>query len=253
MSFELSLIIPAFIAGLITFFTPCTLPLVPVYLAVVSGVPVKDLQDPGKAHQVHWKIFTNGAWFVLGFSVVLIALGTIAGALGQALSQYRELIVQVGGLFVIFFGLFMLQAVKIPLLDKTARLRTPKIFKQGSSVNAFVIGAVFGFGWTPCIGPILGTILLLASLSATVWQGAFLLFVFSIGLAIPFLIVAALAGSAVKRIRQISKYMHVISMIGGVFLIVLGVLLLIDKMDLLITWGYRLFGFINYESIINYL
>jgi len=177
----------------------------------------------------------------------------LAGAVGQVLLQYRELITQIGGLFVIFFGLFMLQAVKIPFLDKTAQLRTPKIFKQGSGVNAFLVGAVFGFGWTPCIGPILGTILLLASLSGTVWQGTFLLLIFSIGLAIPFLILAALASSATKYIRQISKYMHVISMIGGVFLIVLGVLLLMDRMELLISWGYQLFNFLDYESIINYL
>jgi len=248
-----SLVIPAFIAGLITFLAPCTLPLVPVYLAIISGVSPEQLRDPEKSKHTCLKIFLNGLWFVIGFSAIFVILGTVAGALGQALAQYRELIVQIGGIFVIIFGLFMLQAVKIPILEKTARLRTPKIFKQGSGINAFVVGAIFAFGWTPCIGPILGTILLLASLSSTVLQGTLLLVVFSIGLAIPFLIIAALASSAVHYVRRLLKYMPIISAIGGVFLIVLGVLLLIDKMELLIGWGYQLGNLFHYESLMNYL
>jgi cytochrome c-type biogenesis protein len=248
-----SLVIPALFAGGLTFLAPCTLPLVPVYLAIISGVSVEQLNDPENAKHTCWKILRNGIWFVVGFSVIFILLGTVAGAMGQVLLRYRELIVQIGGIFVIFFGLFMLQAVKIPLFEKTARLRTPKIFKQGSGVNAFVVGAIFAFGWTPCIGPILGTILLLASLSSTVWQGTFLLLVFSIGLAIPFLIIAALASSAVHYVRRLLKWMPYISALGGVFLIILGVLLLIDKMDLLITWGYKLGKLFNYELLMNYL
>ena len=248
-----SLVFPALLAGGLTFLAPCTLPLVPVYLAIISGVSVEQLQDPEKAKHTCWKILLNGIWFVVGFSLIFVLLGTVAGAFGQFLNGYRELITQIGGIFVIFFGLFMLQAVKIPLLEKTARLRTPKIFKQGSGFNAFVVGAVFAFGWTPCIGPILGTILLLASLSSTVWQGAFLLLIFSVGLAIPFLLIALAASSAVHYVRRLLKWMPVISAVGGVFLIILGVLLLFDKMELLITWGYQIGKLFNYEVLMNYL
>ncbi len=250
---DFSLIVPAFVAGLITFLAPCTLPLIPVYLAIISGVPPSHLQDPERAKRAHVKIFVNGLFFVVGFSLVFILLGTLAGAVGQLLTEYRLWIARFGGILVILFGLFMLGTVKIPMLDKIAHFKMPRLFRQGSAANATLIGAVFGFGWTPCIGPVLGTILLLASISSTVGQGAFLLFIFSIGLAIPFLLVALLASSATKYIRHISRYLHVISVIGGIFLIALGILILFDQMGMLISYGYQLFDFINYEQLMDYL
>lgn len=250
---DFSLIVPAFVAGLITFLAPCTLPLVPVYLAIISGVPPAHLKDPDKARRAHVKIFLNGLFFVVGFTLVFILLGTLAGFVGQVLAEYRLWIARFGGVLVILFGLFMIGTVKIPMLDKIAHFKMPGLFRRGSAANATLIGAIFGFGWTPCIGPILGTILLLASISSTVGQGAILLFVFSVGLAIPFLIVALVASSATKHIRHIAKYLHVISAIGGVFLIALGILMLFDQMGMLISYGYKIFDFINYEQLIKYL
>jgi len=250
---DLSLVVPAFIAGLLTFLAPCTLPLVPGYLGFISGVSAQDLQDPLKAKSARRKIFLNGLLFIIGFSAVFILFGTVAGFFGQALFQYRIWLSRIGGVFVIFFGLFMLNILKIPFLSKEIQIKTPAIFANGKPVNSLIFGAAFGFGWTPCVGPILGSILTLAAASATALQGAFLLSVFSFGLAIPFLAIAAGIGSASSHIAKISKYLNIVSMIGGVFLIFLGILLFTNNLGVWIGYFYQWFGFINYDRLLDYL
>jgi len=187
---SIGFIISAFVAGLLTFLAPCTLPLVPAYLGFISGVSTKDLEDPAKAKIARRKIIQNGLFFVVGFSLVFILFGTLAGLIGQGLVPYRIWLTRIGGIFVILFGLFMLGAFKIPFLQSDKRIRIPSFLKVGKPTSSLVIGSAFAFGWTPCVGPILGSILLLASTSANALDGAFLLTVFSIGLAIPFLLVA---------------------------------------------------------------
>jgi cytochrome c-type biogenesis protein len=250
---EFSLIIPAFIAGILTFLAPCTLPLVPAYLGFISGISAQDLQDPIKAKSARMKIFLNGFLFILGFSAVFVILGTVAGFFGQALFQQRIWLSRIGGIFVILFGLFMLNVVKIPFLSKEIQIKPPSLFQSGKSINSFILGATFGFGWTPCVGPILGSVLTLAAASATVGQGAFLLSVFSLGLAIPFLVIAAGIGSAAAHIAKFSKYLNIISMIGGVFLVFLGILLLTNKLGIWIGYFYQWFDFVNYDALLDYL
>lgn len=247
------LVIPAFLAGLFMFLAPCTLPLVPAYLAIVSGVPLSELQDPEKFRQARGRMVLNGLGFVIGFSLVFIALGALAGAFGQFLVEYRLWIARAGGLLVIAFGFYMLEIVKIPALAKTVRFKVPDKLPQGTWWAALAIGAIFAFGWSPCIGPVLGSILLFASLSSTVWQGVFLLIVFCLGFAIPFMLIAVLASSATKYVRAISKYLRVISVIGGVFLILIGFMMITDNMGWFIGFGYQLLDFLNYEKIIDYL
>ena len=200
-----TLIIPTFIAGLITFLAPCTLPLVPGYLGFISGVSLKDLRDPEKAKKARLKIFINGLLYVIGFSAVFIVLGSLFGLGGQALAKYRVLFAQIGGVFVIFFGLFMLGVLhKVPglgFLSGEKQFKAARHLQPGNPVSSLIFGATFAFGWTPCVGPILGSVLLLASASATVGQGAFLLFVFSLGLAVPFLLIALGVGRATKYIQ----------------------------------------------------
>jgi cytochrome c-type biogenesis protein len=248
-----ALIVPAFIAGLLTFLAPCTLPLVPGYLGFISGSSLADLNDPTKAKRVRWNVFLNGLMFIIGFSVIFIALGTLAGFAGRALAPYQLWLTRIGGIFVILFGLFMLNILKIPFLNAETQFKTPKLFQRGRPTNSLILGSAFGFGWTPCVGPILASILLLASATSTALQGAFLLFIFSLGLAIPFLLIALGIGSAARHIAKITKYLNWVSMIGGVFLIFLGILLLTNNTALLISWGYRLFEFINYEELTNFL
>ncbi|MEK7149139.1 MAG: cytochrome c biogenesis protein CcdA [Patescibacteria group bacterium] len=250
---DLSLIIPAFIAGILTFLAPCTLPLVPGYLGFISGVSANDLQDPTKAKIARKKIFLNGLLFVIGFSFIFILLGSLFGLGGAALAEYRIWLSRTGGIFVIFFGLFMMGILKIPFLNFEKRVGSIKALKPGNPVSSLIFGATFAFGWTPCVGPILGSILTLAASSATVGQGAFLLAVFSLGLAVPFLIIAASIGSASVYLAKISKYLNVISVIGGVFLVFLGILLLTNKLGVWIAYFYQWFDFINYESLLDYL
>lgn len=250
---DFSLIIPAFIAGILTFLAPCTLPLVPGYLGFISGVSVNDLQDPTKAKIARRKIFLNGVLYVIGFSLVFIVLGSLFGLAGAALAQYRIWLSRIGGVFVIFFGLFMMGVFKLPFLNVEKRVGSIKALKPGNPASSLIFGAAFAFGWTPCVGPILGSILTLAAASSTVGQGAFLLAVFSLGLAVPFLIIAASIGSASAYLAKISKYLNVISVIGGVFLVFLGILLLTNKLGVWIAYFYQWFDFINYESLLDYL
>lgn len=250
---DFSLIIPAFIAGILTFLAPCTLPLVPGYLGFISGVSIHDLQDPTKAKIARRKIFLNGVLYVIGFSLVFIMLGSLFGLGGAALVKYRIWLSRIGGIFVIFFGLFMMGILKLPFLNVEKHVGSIQALKPGNPVSSLIFGATFAFGWTPCVGPILGSILTLAASSATIGRGAFLLAIFSLGLAVPFLIIAASIGSASTYLAKISKYLNVISVIGGVFLVFLGILLLTNKLGVWIAYFYQWFDFINYESLLDYL
>lgn len=250
---EFSLVIPAFIAGLLTFLAPCTLPLVPAYLGFISGVRPDELANPATAQAARRKIFLNGVAFIVGFTLVFIVFGTLAGLVGQALVPYRIWLARIGGVLIILFGLFMLGVLKIPYLSGDKR---PPIFswlKLGKPSSSLFIGGTFALGWTPCVGPILGSILLLAGTSGTALQGAFLLSVFSLGLAIPFLIIALAFSRASRFINASSQYLKGISIVGGTFLIVLGLLLITDNFGLTIQYGYRLLEFINYDKLLEYL
>lgn len=248
-----SLIIPSFIAGLLTFLAPCTLPLVPGYLGFIGGTSIDELKDPSKSKAARRKIFLNGLFYVAGFSIIFVIFGTIAGLAGQALVPYRIWLTRISGVFVILFGLIMLNLLKIPLLNAEWHIRPPKILKRGEPLSSLSLGAAFAFGWTPCAGPILTSVLLLASARTTALQGGFLLFIFSLGLAIPFLLIALGIGRATKHIAKFSKYLNIISVISGLILILLGILLLTNNFSLLISYGYRIFRFINYERILDYL
>jgi len=230
---DFSLVLPAFFAGILTFLAPCTLPLVPGYLGFISGVAMDDLNDPKKAGKARRKIFINGLLYVIGFSVVFVVLGTLAGIGGAALGQYRVLLGRIGGAFVILFGLYMMNVLKLPFLNfLQGKIHIPGLnkLKPGTPVSSLIFGSAFAFGWTPCVGPILGSVLLLAATGTTVGQGAFLLSVFSLGLAVPFLIIAAGIGSAAERINSFARYLNWVSVIGGVFLVFLGVLLLTNRL-----------------------
>lgn len=250
---EFSLIIPAFIAGILTFLAPCTLPLVPGYLGFISGVSAQDLQDPLKSKSARRKIFLNGLLFVIGFSFIFILLGSLLGLGGSALAQYRIWLSRIGGIFVILFGLFMIGVMRLPFLNAEKNIGRIRALKPGNPASSLIFGATFAFGWTPCVGPILGSILTLAAASATVGQGAFLLSVFSLGLAAPFLIIAVGIGSASNYISKLSKYLNVISIIGGLFLIFLGILLFTNKLGVWIAYFYQRFNFINYDRLLDYL
>lgn len=248
-----SLIIPAFISGLVTFLAPCTLPLVPGYLGFISGTTFDDLKDPDRSRPARFKIFINGLFFVAGFSLVFIGLGVLAGLIGVSLGRYQIWLARIGGIFVILFGLFMMNVFKINFLSFERRFKLPSIFKPGKASNSMILGAAFGFGWTPCVGPILGSILLLASTSATVFEGAILLAIFSLGLALPFLILAVGIAQAALWIRRIGKYLNIISFVGGLFLVFLGILMLTNSFGIWTGYFFQLLGDFGYDNILNLL
>ena len=191
--------------------------------------------------------------FVVGFSLVFIIFGMLAGLLGQALAPWRIWLARGGGVLIILFGLFMLGFFKLPILGSEKRIPIPKWLHLGKPSSSLFIGSAFALGWTPCVGPIVGSILLLAGTSATVVQGGFLLAVFSLGLAIPFILIALAYSRALKYIDAVSKYLKGVSIVGGIFLILLGGLLVTDNFGLTIQYGYQLLEFINYDRLLDFL
>jgi len=245
--------ISAFIAGLLMFLAPCTLPLVPAYLGFISGVSAEDLKNKATAGGARRRIFLNGLMFIVGFSLVFILFGTLAGFLGQSLVIYRTWLARIGGGLVVIFGLFLMGVLDLSFLQSEKRIKIPKFLHIGRPSSSMVMGGAFAFGWTPCVGPILGSILLLASISSTAIEGAVLLAVFSLGLALPFLLIAALFSRATVYIEKISKYLNIISKVGGIFLVILGILLITNNFGILIEYGYKFFDFLNYDKILDYL
>ncbi|MFH0952441.1 MAG: cytochrome c biogenesis protein CcdA [Patescibacteria group bacterium] len=253
---DFSLIIPSFIAGLLTFLAPCTLPLIPGYLAFISGVSFEEIEDHHKLKQIRKKVFVNGVFYVIGFSIIFIILGSLFGLGGVALAKYKIWLSRIGGIFVIFFGIYMIGLFKMRFFrffGNERKFHPGKHLKPGTPISSLVLGSTFAFGWTPCIGPILGSILLLASTSATVGQGAILLAIFSLGLAVPFLIIAASIGWSAKYLKNLGKYLNIIYIIGGLFLIFIGVLLISNKLGVWISWFFRIFDFISYEKLLDLL
>jgi len=248
---SIGFIISAFIAGLVTFIAPCTLPLVPAYLGFLAGVSQEDFADPQKAPAARRRMIFRGVSFVLGFSLIFIAFGALAGLLGQSIAPWRDILSRVGGILIILFGLVALGVFNISFFTRERHINIPKPILE-HPLGAFLAGGAFGIGWTPCVGPILGSILLLASTSSTAFTGAALLAVFSAGLAVPFLVVAFAFSRASK---WISKAAHArwLGIVSGVFLIGLGLLLLTGQFALLISWGFEYFGFLEYDGILDLL
>jgi len=248
------LAIPAFIAGLLTFLAPCTLPLLPAYLGFIGGDSAKALaQGEQQRAGIRSRAFINGLFYVIGFSLVFIALGLLFGLGGGLLVKYRDLISRIGGALVIFFGLFMLGVFNLPFLNYEKKFLFLSRLEPGKPLSAFIFGATFAFGWTPCVGPILGAILTLAATTSTAGQGAILLTIFSLGLAVPFLLVATLADKLLFRMKAVNKYLKIISIIGGLFLIALGILLVTNQFTAWIQLFYKWFDILNYEGLLEYL
>ncbi len=219
------------------FLAPCTLPIVPGYLAFIAG---------GQG-----RVVRNAAAFVLGFSVIFILLGAFAGYLGAFIGPWREIIGQVAGVILIIFGLVML-GVRIPVLSRQTNIGIPKWISIGSPFSSMLIGVLFALGWSPCIGPVLGTVLLFASTSSTAIQGAVLLGIFSIGLGLPFLLTAMVLDKAQTVFQKWGRAANILSKIGGVILIALGILMFMGRMDLLLAWGFEFFDAL-YEPLLPYM
>ncbi len=229
MTHQLSIPI-AFVAGLVSFLSPCVLPLIPGYISMLSGASIEELKA-GTGAALFGRIIRNSLAFVVGFSAVFVTLGASATAVGAFLLAKRTLFNIVAGIIIIVFGLHLTGLVKIPFLYREARVDTgaPRRGLAGS----FVLGFAFAFGWTPCIGPILTGILALAALRQTVFQGMFLLGVYSAGLAIPFLLTALGLGQFLKFYGRFRKHLQVVEVASGVLLIAIGILMAFNRFTIL--------------------
>ena len=218
-------LIVAFGGGLLSFLSPCVLPMVPVYLASLYGPEIFEYQG------FRMPVFLHSLCFVLGFSVVFVLLGAVVGLTGYAVNPDYNLLRKIAGSLLIAFGVFILLATKVPWLNYEKRL-SPSVGITTGYLRSFIIGAVFSISWTACVGPILGSILTLASARATAWQGAYLLAVYSLGLGLPFLIVGAAFDFFMPILRYINRYSGLIHVVSGLLLIIIGVLILTNKL----TW-----------------
>jgi len=222
---SLPLPLAAFVAGLVSFLSPCVLPLVPGYVSLISGVGVEEL----KSHESNLlrKTMLNSVSFILGFSVVFITLGAISTEVGQLLARYKSMLAQVAGVVIVLFGLHLTGIFRINALYADKRLHG---VKGGSTAGgAFLIGFAFAFGWTPCVGPILAVILGFAAAQDSVFKGVALLTVYSMGLAVPFLLTALGIERFLRFYSRFRAHMHAIEVASGALLIALGVLLVFGR------------------------
>ena len=236
----------AFAAGLVSFFAPCVVPLVPAFISFVSGVSLTKLKLKGMK-RYRKTLFVSTLFYVLGFSSIFVLLGATAAGVSGWLKINSQLIQRVGGLLIIFFGLEVAGVLRLPFLEREHRFKLPDGFKKHSQLRSLLVGMVFGISWTPCVGVVLGSILVLAANTATVWQGALLLFVYSLGISIPFLIISLTLLSAPRYLKFLKKHVGKISMIAGLLLVALGVLLLTDTYKYLNSWLFEVAFRLGYE------
>jgi cytochrome c-type biogenesis protein len=213
----------AFAAGFLSFVSPCVLPLVPSYITYITGVSFKDLTDQETRKKVKWTTLIHSCLFILGFSAVFILMGASASYLGQVLSKYQTWIMKIGGILIILLGIhFILQIFPFLQIEKRFEMKRKPLGYLGS----FLVGIVFAAGWTPCIGPILSTILIYASTSQQMTTGIVLLASYSLGLGIPFLLASLAFNLFLSTFEKVRRYMKVIIFVSGFFLIGVGILLL---------------------------
>lgn len=242
---EIPSIFASFLAGILTFLSPCIFPLLPGYISFMSGESLENLKSDtanGK-FSPRFKAFLGAFFFGLGFTIVFVALGATATSFGKILNNYQMLFSQIAGVIVIIFGLHMLGVFKIKFLMKTSKMNYQKK-SFPFFLNSFFLGIAFVLGWTPCVGPILASILAVASQESSVTQGMMLLFIYSLGLWIPFLIAALAVNEVINAIRKAGKYLIWIEKIAGAMLIIIGLLLLTNKMTALTIYFTKIFSFL---------
>jgi len=218
-----------FLEGILTFISPCILPLLPVYFFYLAGASGNDTVNRGK-------LLRNAIGFVIGFTIVFVLLGATATALGSFMKVYIDIFRRISGILMIVFGLNFMGILKLNFLNFEKRMDYS--FKELRFFNSIVFGIVFGFGWTPCVGAFLGSALLMAGNSETIVQGTLLLFIYSAGLGVPFILASIAFDSIKNTFKQMQKYNSIISIISGMVLILAGILIFTNNMRYLSFWSF---------------
>jgi cytochrome c-type biogenesis protein len=225
----------AFAAGLLSFLSPCVLPLIPSYVTFITGMSIDELTAAdAEREQIRRAVLVHGSLFVVGFTLVFVTLGASATFLGSLLGYYSIWLERVGGVLLIVFGLYLVGLLRLPGASREWRVHLSN--KPIGYLGTVAVGITFGAGWTPCIGPVLGGILTLAATSGSVSSGVGLLLVYSLGLAIPFLLAALLLQHFLGGMRKIGPWLPWVSRVSGALLIILGILLFTGSFTILMTY-----------------
>jgi len=230
-------LIAAFLAGLVSFVSPCVLPLVPSYVTFITGLSFDELTASEQGPRVRRLTLIHSLAFIFGFSLVFIALGATATATGQFLREHQDTLRIVGGILIVFFGVYLTGLIKIPALSRERKARLTE--KPLGVLGSVLVGITFAAGWTPCIGPILASILLYASTAQTVGTGILLLSVYSLGLGVPFLIASLGMNTFLAASKGIRKQLHTIEVVSGVILIVFGLALVTNVFSYFVAFLSR--------------
>ncbi len=228
----------AFTAGLMSFLSPCVLPLIPSYLSFVSGVSLEDMRGQTVKSQVRRQVVLNSLSFIMGFSLVFISLGASASLLGGLFIGYRSFIRILGGSLISLVGLYLIGVFKIPALDRYVQFNLKG--KPAGYMGSLLVGITFAVAWTPCVGPILGAVLMLAGTSAEVDKGVLLLATYAAGLGLPFFLSALAVDSFFHFSQAFRRYIRIVHVGGGVLLLIIGILLLTDYLTYLNTYTISL-------------
>jgi len=220
----------AFIAGFLTFASPCIFPLIPAYISYITGISFNELKEL-RRDDIQQKTLVHSIFFVLGFSAVFIALGASASLLGRIVLTYKVWLSRIGGALVILFGLYIMGIFKISALEVEKRIEVK--LERGSKLGSFLLGVTFAAAWTPCVGPILGSILIYAGTRETMLEGVWLLGFYSLGVAVPFIISAFLVNSLLSHITRLNKYLIAVKYICGALLVLMGVLLVTNHFSMI--------------------
>ncbi|MES2906835.1 MAG: cytochrome c biogenesis protein CcdA [Pseudomonadota bacterium] len=223
----------AFLAGLLSFVSPCVLPLVPAYLCYLAGSSFEDMTEGVTDRKLRRDVLIASLFFVLGFSLVFILLGASASAAGQLLRGYQDILSKIAGAAILVFGLHFLGALRLPFLNIEKRFSFPNGAGPGS---AFLMGLAFAFGWTPCIGPVLAAILAVAARGESLVQGMLLLTSYALGLGVPFLLAGAALPLFLRVSKRVRRSIGWFEKIAGLGLVLTGLLLLFDKFTMLAGW-----------------
>ena len=227
---DISLLI-AFAAGLLSFVSPCVLPLVPSYITYITGLTLEELTSQTERKRVRSVIVINSLLFIAGFSIVFVAFGASASLAGQVLVTYQDFIRKLGGVLIVVFGLYVMGVLKLKFLmiEKRVHLQT----RPAGYIGSVLVGVAFAAGWTPCVGPILGTILVYASTSDSMLTGVKLLSSYSLGIGLPLFVTALAVDSFLNYFKKIRAYMYGISVASGIFLVLVGVMIYTNSLTLL--------------------